>query len=148
MAALTGFTDGLFNFGSRVLTIGTFTAGTPPTYGSTATYVADNITIQREASKISQTNQIGKPTGNRYTIGEVTGTAEVQLATASTNAPQLFYAFKDTFQDIDYDGDVTADDEHFVIHGVSQPFVKDGETKVNITFSKILNPASAAATTT
>lgn len=146
MAALTGFTDGLANFGSMVLSIGEFTAGTPPTISSGVSYVADNVTINRESHKITQTNQINKITGKRFVVGDVTGTAEVQLAATSTLCPLLFEAFTLTIYDDDNSGATNA--EWFVISGVSQPYVKDGETKVNITFDKIYNLTTAASTAT
>ncbi len=128
--------DGTVQYGSFVLAIGTITAGNPPTGGSTANYVADNVEISRPSKTIERTNEIDEPSGQVSYAGFVTGSATVQLATSSTIAPTLGKGFSLTVYDPDGDGDTDA--EVFYIDSVSQPFAKDGERKVNITFRKIV----------
>lgn len=143
MAALTQFTDGLANYGSMDLSIGTFTAGGSPSISSGVTYVADSLSISRPSSVVEQTDKLNKPSGQKLVDGFVTGSAQLQLASGSTLAPLLYKAFTISVWDTDNDGDV--DPEYFVINDVGQPYDKAGETKVNIGFRKIINTASAVA---
>ncbi len=145
MAALTKFTDGLHNFGSVVLSIGTFTAGGSPSISSGVSYVADNFTINRPSKTVEQSNQIDTPSGQLSYDTFITGSAQVQLAAAATLAPLKYKAFELQIYDTDNDGDITSDKEWFYIDSVETPFTKDQEVKVNITFRKIINTASAVA---
>lgn len=129
--------DGTVQYGSHVLAIGTVTAGNPPTVTGTTNYVADNITINRPGKTIERTNEIDEPSGQVSYGGFVTGSATLQLATASTLVPKLGQGFSlNTGFDPDADGD--SDAEVFYIDSIDQPFSKDSERKVNITFRKIV----------
>lgn len=127
--------DGTVQYGSMVLAIGTLTAGSPPTLGTTVNYVADNLEISRPGKTIERTNEIDEPSGQVSYLGFVTGSATVQLATSSTLAPQFGRGFTLSVFDTDNSGAVDA--EFFYIDSVSTPYEKGGERKVNITFRKI-----------
>jgi hypothetical protein len=132
--------DNTVQYGSIVLTIGTFAAGTPPTISSTTTFVADNFTITRPSKTIERTNEIDEPSGQVSYLGFVTGSAQLQLASGSTLYPLHGKHFTVTL--FDTDGSGSNDAEYFYIDSVDQPLVKDGEKKVPITFRKIYNTAS------
>lgn len=118
--------DSSVQYGSRVLTIGSADGGA----GGVA-YVADNITIERGAKTIERTNEIDEPSGQVSYPTFVSGSATLQLASGSTVVPQQGYEFASTF--------ITAlGSEEFYIETISQPFTKDGETKVNINFRKVV----------
>lgn len=127
--------DGTVQYGSMVLAIGTLTAGSPPTLGTTVNYIADNVDISRPSKTIERTSEIDEPNGQVSYLTFVTGSATVQLATGSTLAPQFGRGF--TLSVFDTDNSGAVDVEFFYIDSVSTPFVKDGERKVNITFRKI-----------
>jgi len=129
--------DGTVQYGSAVIAIGAITPGNPPTVGSTTNYVADNITINRPGKTIERTNEIDEPSGQVSYAGFVTGSATLQLATASTLAPFHGKGFSLNSK-FDPDNDADSDAEVFYIDSVDQPFAKDAETKVNITFRKIV----------
>lgn len=129
--------DGTVQYGSAVLAIGVITPGNPPTVGSTTNYVADNISISRPGKTIERTNEIDEPSGQVSYGGFVTGSATLQLATSSTLVPFHGKGFSlNSKFDPDNDGD--SDAEVFYIDSVDQPISKDAETKVNITFRKIV----------
>ena len=129
--------DGTVQYGSKVLAIGTLAAGNPPTISASVNYIADNISISRPSTTIVRTSEIGEPNGQVSFIGEVaTGSATVQLATGSIIPPYHGDGFTLTVFDTDGDGDLDA--EFFYIDSVSQPYASTGETKVEITFRKIL----------
>jgi len=130
--------DNTVQYGSRVLSIGTFVPGGSPSISSATSYVADNITLNRPGKTIERTNQIDEPSGQVSYVGFVTGSAQVQMATASVDTPAQGEAF--LLQVLRLAG--SAVDEWFYIDSVDQPLVKDGETKVPITFRKILNTAA------
>ncbi len=140
MATLTTFIDGLHNFGSVELTIGLF-SNSAITGG--VAYIADDFTINRPSKVVEQTQQLDRPNGQRLYATFVTGSATLQLAAAATLTPVLFKAFSVTVYDTDEGG--AKDVEWFVISEVGQPFQKDQETKVPISFRKILNPSTAVA---
>jgi hypothetical protein len=127
--------DGTVQYGSMVLSIGAVTAGSPPTIGTTVSYVADNVEISRPGKTIERTNEIDEPSGQLSYAGFVTGSATIQLATSSTLVPGLGRGFTLTVFDTDNSG--ATDAEFFYIDSISTPYAKDGERKVNITFRKI-----------
>lgn len=106
--------EGTVQYGSKVLTI------------DAVAYVADNVTINRTSKTIPRTNEIDEPSGQVSYKGEPdTGTAQIQLASGSTAFPSQ----GDTFTI-----DLGFASETYYITDISIPYVKDGETKVNITF--------------
>jgi hypothetical protein len=127
--------DGTVQYGSLVLAIGAVAAGSPPTIGTTVSYVADNVEISRPGKTIERTNEIDEPSGQLSYAGFVTGSATIQLATSSTLVPGLGRGFTLTVFDTDNSG--ATDAEFFYIDSISTPYAKDGERKVNITFRKI-----------
>jgi hypothetical protein len=127
--------DGTVQYGSLVLAVGTVTAGSPPTIGTTVSYVADNVEISRPGKTIERTNEIDEPSGQLSYAGFVTGSATIQLATSSTLVPGLGKGFTLTIFDTDNSG--ATDAEFFYIDSISTPLAKDGERKANITFRKI-----------
>lgn len=130
------FNDGTVQYGSQTLTIGTWTAGTPPTIGSTTTYIADSFSISRPSKTIERTDADDDPAGQVSYAGYVTGSATLQLAGSSTAIPALGKAFTSS---------VSGAAEYFYIDSVDQPYSKEAETKVNITFRKIINTTTATA---
>lgn len=112
--------DGAIPYGSRVLTI------------ATVTYVADNIEVSRPRKVIERTNEQDVPSGQVSIPGFVTGTATLQLATASTRVPKA----DDTFT-TQFDADIG--NEMFFLTDATKPEAKDQEQKVNITFRKKIN---------
>ena len=128
--------DGTIPYGSEVLTIGTLVVGTPPTISATGdqTYVADNITFDSPAKTIERTNELDEPTGQVSYAGFVTGSATLQLATGSIEAPLQGQHFVTSTR--------LGSAEAYYVESLSQPFSKDGETKVNINFRKAYNTAA------
>lgn len=131
------YNDGTVQYGSDVLAIGTITPGNPPTVGSTTNYVADNITINRPGKVIERTNEIDEPSGQVIYGGFVTGSATLQLATGSTLQPFHGKGFSLNSK-FDPDHDADSDAEVFVIDSVDLAKDKAAETKVNITFRKVV----------
>jgi len=131
MAAIKN--DGTIPYGSEVLSIGTFAAGTPPTITSGVSYIADNITFNRPAKTIERTNADDEPTGQVSYAGFVTGSATLQLATTATAIPTQGQHFVSS---------ISGAVEAFYIDSVDQPFSKEAETKVNINFRKVYNTAA------
>lgn len=125
--------DGSIPYGSDVIAIGTFAAGTPPTITSSTNYVADSISFNRPAKVIERTNENDEPTGQVIVAGFVTGSATLQLATTSTAYPTQGQHFVHS---------ISGSVEAFVIDSVDQPLTKEGESKVNITFRKVYNTAA------
>lgn len=127
--------DSTVQYGSLALSIGALTAGTPPTISSGVTFVADNIEISRPGKTIERTNELDEPSGQVSYAGFVTGSATLQYSASTILPPNLGEGFTVTVYDVD--NNATNEAEFFYIDSVSQPFAKDGERKVNITFRKI-----------
>ena len=129
--------DSTVQYGSMVLSIGTLVAGSPPTItgGTTVSFVADNIEISRPGKTIERTNELDEPSGQVSYAGFVTGSATLQYSASTILPPNLGEGFTITVYDVD--NNATNEAEFFYIDSVSQPFAKDGERKVNITFRKI-----------
>jgi hypothetical protein len=129
--------DGTVQYGSKVISLGTLVPGTPATISSGVSFVADDISIDRPSKTVERTTELDEPSGQVSYLGFVTGSATLQLATASTIPPIHGKHFLLTVFDTDGDGDL--DLEVFYVDSVSQPFTKDGETKVPVTFRKCYN---------
>ena len=130
------FNDGTVQYGSRVWVI-------KKNDGTTArdTFVADNITVNRPTKLIKRTDQLGEPSGSVGVPDFVEGSATLQIASSSTLLTQAG-------DQIICDGTVNAKldastggagSETFFVHSVGEPFTKDGETKLNISFIKKYN---------
>ena len=102
--------------------------------------MADEISIDRPSKTIERTNELDEPSGQLSYLGFVTGSTTLQLASGSVIPPIHGKHFLLTVFDTDGDGDL--DLEVFYIDSVSQPFTKDGETKVPVTFRKCYNTAA------
>ena len=127
--------DGTVQYGSMVLSIGAVAAGNPPTLSGGVSFVADNIEISRPGKTIERTNELDEPSGQVSYAGFVTGSATLQYSASTILPPNLGEGFTVTVYDVD--NNATNEAEFFYIDSVSQPFAKDGERKVNITFRKI-----------
>ena len=127
--------DGTVQYGSMVLSIGAVAAGNPPTLSGGVSFVADNIEISRPGKTIERTNELDEPSGQVSYAGFVTGSATLQYSASTILPPNLGEGFTITVYDVD--NNATNEAEFFYIDSVSQPFAKDGERKVNITFRKI-----------
>jgi hypothetical protein len=119
--------DGSVQYGSQVLVIGSAAGGV-----GGSNYVADNIEISRPSKTIERTNHLDEPSGQVSYATFVTGSATVQLADDSAVVPKHGWEFTATF-DSEFGAEV------FYVDSISQPFSKDAETKVNITFRKKIN---------
>lgn len=115
--------DGTVQYGSKVLTVGSAAGGAGGT-----TYVADNINLTRAAGSILRTNELGEPSGRVGFKNDVDNfTATLQLANGSTVPPSLGWETTVTF-------DATSGAEVWYVDQLGSAFVKDGETKINVTF--------------
>lgn len=124
MTAPTGyFPDGTQAFGSQVLTI-------PTTDG--VTYIAEEITPEWDGQWYVNKDQNGIPNNELGILMPFTGTATLQLATATTAPPTFGMPF--TFVPCGGGTALAAK-----VSKVGTPFKQDGMTKVNISFRKQLN---------
>lgn len=119
--------DGSIPYGSKVLTVGAASGGAGGT-----TYIADDIQLSRPSKKIMRTNQIDEPVGSVNYDDFVSFTATLQLATTSTVPPSKGWETTVTF-------DSTTSAEVFFVFDRTEPFVKDQETKVQVSFHKKYN---------
>ncbi len=124
--------DGTVRYGSRVLTI-TDTVGN--TYGS---YVCDSISMNRPATVIERTDQLGEPSGsvgvNKFVNGSVSG---AQFASGTAKQPLNGYTC--TFTADPAPGTAVPAPETFFIRDVSVSENKDSETKFNFNLTKKYN---------
>lgn len=127
--------DSTVQYGSLVLSIGAMAAGSPPVISGGISFVADNIEISRPGKTIERTNELDEPSGQVSYAGFVTGSATLQYSASTILPPNLGEGFTVTVYDVD--NNAANEAEYFYIDSVSQPFAKDGERKVSITFRKI-----------
>lgn len=113
--------DGIPNFGSPTITI------------NSVAYIANNISIERPTNTVERTDGNGRPIGQRTEPSFVTGSAELQLETGSTERPKGSDEFTyDTGRDEE-------GVETFYITDVSDAYTKGEEQVVSITFRKKIN---------
>jgi hypothetical protein len=127
--------DGAVQYGTRILSIGVENAGTITT---PVTYVAENFSVNRPTKVIERTDELDKPNGQVIYETFVTGSATLQLASATTLEPRNGMGFKVTGLIKDDTGTTDAD-EVFLISDVGRVEGQGAERKVNITFRKKIN---------
>lgn len=107
-------------------------------------YVFENFNINRP------TQRTDRPNGHNAAVdewvlrgGQVTATATIQVATSSTEFPQVGDYVEDDFEGgyHDENGDLTLGDERFVVESVSQPFNMGDYWKVNVNLVRAIIPA-------
>ena len=125
MAAIKN--DGTIKYGSSTITCGASAGGS-----GGVVYIADNITVNRPSRTIEVTNEIDEPRGQVSYKTFVTGSATLQFATSATVPVQQGYEFTKTW-------DAVNGAEVFYIDTIETPLVKDGESKMNVTFRKLYN---------
>jgi len=116
------YNSGTIGHGSMVLTI------------ETVAYIAENITPNDAANRTDRNDEKGNHSGFVMTQGPVTGSATLQLETASTAIPEKGDTFKADF----FRKDTEAT---YIIESVSPAFAQGETHKVSITFVK--DPAIA-----
>lgn len=112
--------DGGIPYGSRILRI---------TGSGAGNYVAENVSVTRTIEVIERYNEVGEPAAQVIIPRWVTGTATVQLTTASV-MPGQGATFAETFS-----GSI----ETFIVGEVTQPYGQTDDTVVNLNFRKKIN---------
>jgi hypothetical protein len=119
-------TDGGIQHGSQRTAI--------PTGGTI--YVLEKISLRRPSERIVQKNEYGVPSKKAHKKGLIEGTAVLQLPSATATAP----AQHSIFALLDAPGPIGGGASvNYILEEVGEEFEHEGETKVNITFSKKLN---------
>jgi hypothetical protein len=116
--------DGGVVFGSQVVTI------------NSVAYVAENIDFDDPSKNIVRTNENGVPDGQVFIDDVASGSATLQLASASTVAPPKYAEFSIT--PVGGAAAIT-----FIVTQVGQRYQSAGETKIPIQFRKKLAAAPA-----
>jgi hypothetical protein len=111
------YNDGTVAYGSRVITI------------NSVAFVADNINVTRPTKAVDRTNELGEPSGSVGIADFVTMTAQLQLADTLVEPEN-----GQTTAALTFDTSIGA--ETFFVTSVGRAEVKDGETKVNVSFKK------------
>ena len=128
MASPSYYTDGSPAFGTPTITI------------NAATYVAENITINRPVIEAEDFTLVGIPNRKRVTAARANGTMTIQAASGTSGKPQMGQTFT-----------LTTDDnfgaETWVIKEV--PYEAQNEAsqlrKFNITFDKVTSSITTTA---
>lgn len=117
--AYSPFQDGTQAFGipDSPLTIPT---------SSGVVYIAEDIQISQPQSVVEIKDPNGVPIGQTFIPGVMTGTAKLQLATASTVSPPRNSVF-------------SMEAQSWVVENVSKSYTQGAYTYVNITFRQKLN---------
>jgi hypothetical protein len=115
------FNDGAIPFGGVVLTI------------NSVTYIAEDIKLTKATNKIPRTDELGTLTGQVVVMGEISGSATLQLAAAATAIPPL--GATGVFTSV-LSSEASAT---YILTSVGLEMSKDGYHKVPIEFTKKLN---------
>ena len=128
------FVDNAIPFGSRLETIGTLVAGSPPTVSGGVQLICENISLTYPTKDIRVPDQVGGPNGFVLVRDQPTGTCTIQIpmGSGSYNAstggwdgvawPTLGQGFVDRF---------LAANEAWVISQVGIPFEMNSYYKIN-----------------
>lgn len=119
-------TDGGIQFGTQRTAI--------PTGGTI--YVLEKISLRRPSEKIVQKNEYGISVKKAHKLGLIEGTAVLQLPTATASAPAQHSVFALLSAPGPVGGGASV---NYILEEVGEEFEHEGETKINITFSKKLN---------
>lgn len=129
------FVDNAVPFGSRIESVGTLVAGSPPTVTGGQSYVFEDIRLSYPTKEIRRPDQIGGPNGFVLVKDQPTGTAVIQIPMGSGTYnsttggwdgvpwPALGSGFVDRF---------LAANETWVISNVGPPFEMQGYYKANV----------------
>ena len=129
------FVDNAVPFGSRIESVGTFVAGSPPTVSSAQAYIFENITLSYPTKEVRRPDQVGGPNGFVIVRDQPTGSAIIQvpMGSGSYNSstggwdgvpwPSLGSCFVDRF---------LAANEVWVITSIGQPYEMQGYYKANV----------------
>ena len=113
--------DGLLVFGTQLITIGALVG-----------LIADDIDIDDPTKVLTRMDNQGSPAAEVQIDEVMTGTATIQMPTATVALPAKGTYFTLT--------DVTGTVLHFKVIKWGRKFKNDGETKIPLTFRKAFNP--------